>query len=214
MSLRRRQAHALYDARADSNLLFCKMTSAEPGRKAPYSRDIRWRVVWQRIGMLLPFKKIASNLNIAASTAYLHYKRFEITGDVCHTSQPHRESIRKLNSRCELFIIGLLLANPTMYLREVCHQVEEVFQKSISPPSICRLLMRYGMTRKKVQQVASQRSVYNRAAFLAQMTCYSSYQFVWVDEMGCDRRDHIRRFGYAIRVETLATYTVDAAFRL
>ena len=37
--------------------------SAEPGRKAPYSTDLRWRVVWQRAGMQLPFRDIARNLN-------------------------------------------------------------------------------------------------------------------------------------------------------
>ena len=31
----------------------CTRMSAEPGRKAPYSNDIRWHVVWQRIGMEL-----------------------------------------------------------------------------------------------------------------------------------------------------------------
>ena len=34
--------------------------SAEPGRKAPYSADLRWRVVWQRIE--LTFREIANNL--------------------------------------------------------------------------------------------------------------------------------------------------------
>ena len=74
------------------------MISAEPGRKAPYSCDIRWRVVWQRVGMELPFKTIAKNLNIAASTAYLHYKRFQNTGEVRAASHRQRESTRKLNS--------------------------------------------------------------------------------------------------------------------
>ena len=141
------------------------MTSAEPGRKAPYSRDIRWRVVWQRVGMELPFQTIAKNLNIAASTAYSHYKRFEITGDVSPTLQPQRESTRKLNNRDELFVIGLILANSTVYLYEICSQVKEVLGKLVSSPTVCRLLARYGMTRKKVQQIAIQRSEHFRAAF-------------------------------------------------
>jgi len=152
--------------------------------------------------MELPFKKIAMNLNIAASTAYLHYKRFETTGEVRSTPQPQKESTRKLTTRDELFIIGLFLANPTVYLHEVCHQVEETFGKSVSPSTVCRLLARYGMTRKKVQQVATQRSIYYRSAFLAEMTCYSSHQLVWVDETGCDHRDHIRKYGYALRGQT------------
>ena len=46
------------------------MTSAEPGRKAPYAADLRWRIIWQRIGMELSYWKIASNLNVALGTVY------------------------------------------------------------------------------------------------------------------------------------------------
>ena len=48
--------------------------SAEPGRKKAYGIDLRWRVVYQRIGMNLTYDKIATNLNIAASTAYYIYE--------------------------------------------------------------------------------------------------------------------------------------------
>ena len=41
------------------------MMSAEPVRKRAYSVDLRWRIVYQRIGMDLPFSKIAKNLNVA-----------------------------------------------------------------------------------------------------------------------------------------------------
>ena len=56
--------------------------SAEPGRKAPYSADIRWRVVWQRIGMDFSFRSIAKHLCISVGTVSNHLKRFEETGDV------------------------------------------------------------------------------------------------------------------------------------
>ena len=56
--------------------------SAEPSRKKSYSTDLRWRIVYQRIAMNLPFYKIAGNLNIAASTANRIYHLFEQTGGV------------------------------------------------------------------------------------------------------------------------------------
>ena len=59
-----------------------KMTSAEPGRKAPNSRDLRWRMVWQRIGINLSYSKIASNLNVALGTAHNINHLFRKTGDV------------------------------------------------------------------------------------------------------------------------------------
>ena len=51
--------------------------SAEPGRKAPYSDDTRWRVVWQRAGMQLSFRQVAKNLNISVGTVYNIFKVFE-----------------------------------------------------------------------------------------------------------------------------------------
>ena len=82
-----------------AKLFVIVMTSAEPGRKllilVTSGGD---RVVWQRVVMELPFRTIAMNLNIVASTAYLHYRRFQNTGKVRPSSQPHRESTRKLSS--------------------------------------------------------------------------------------------------------------------
>ena len=112
------------------------MASAEPGRKTPYSNDIRWRVIWQRVGMELPFKDIAKHLNIASSTAHSIYHRFQRTGDVSATQPPTRECLRKLNSRDELLVIGLVLENPSLYLGEICRSIREILGKSVGPYSL------------------------------------------------------------------------------
>ena len=44
--------------------------SAEPSRRAPYSRDLRWRVAWQRLALGLKFREITVNLNISLGTVY------------------------------------------------------------------------------------------------------------------------------------------------
>jgi len=101
--------------------------------------------------------------------------------------------------RDELFIIGLILGNPVLYLEEICREVDKVLGKQVSAPTVCRLLAGYGFTRKKVQAIAKQRSDKFRGAFIAEMHCYSRDQLVWIDEMGCDRRDYVRRYGHALR---------------
>ena len=68
------------------------MVSAEPGRKAPYSVDLRWRIVWQRIGINFEFRKIACNLNVSLGTVYNIYKQFSLTGDVTLKQQPLRRN--------------------------------------------------------------------------------------------------------------------------
>ena len=64
--------------------------SAEPNRRRPYDRDLRWRIVLQRIGMGLQYDKIAQNLNVSTSTAYRICARFDATGEVQPTLNKHR----------------------------------------------------------------------------------------------------------------------------
>ena len=95
-------------------------TSAEPGRKRAYSMDIRLRVIYQRIGMGLRFCEIATNLNIAISTAFRIFKQFEISGDIgIPEVRKSRQERRSLDEHSELIVIGLILQTPTLYLHEI-----------------------------------------------------------------------------------------------
>ena len=179
----------------------CKM-SAEPRRKKAYSIDLRWRVVYQRIGIGLTFQKISRNLNIAASTAHLVLARFERTGNVEPVCSKCSYELRTLDEESELFVNGAVLSNPGMYLRELCQQLREVVGVEAAPSTVCRLLRAYGITRKRIRLIASQRCESLRGAFMAQCSLFATDMFVWVDEMGSDRRHHSRRYGYAIRGAT------------
>ena len=177
--------------------------SAEPGRKRAYDRDLRWRIVYQRIAMNLKFIEIATNLNVAVSTAHRTFQLFEETGDVSASKdcckKRYDTSQRKIGQQEELFVIGAILANPALYMHEVCQEIRDVFGLSVSPPTICRLLHSYGITRKKIRQVALQRSYSLRGAFRAQCSLFDPDVFVFVDETGADHRSHIRKYGYALR---------------
>ena len=68
------------------------MSSAEHGRRKAYANDLRWRMVYQRIGIHLPLKEIAENLNMSTATAYRVNACFGQTGevdpeDLCCTSK-------------------------------------------------------------------------------------------------------------------------------
>lgn len=184
--------------------------SAEPGRKAPYSEDLRWRVVWQRIGMDLSFREIASNLCLSLGTVYNHFKRFKETGDVSATAS-NRVSTRVLSEHEELIIVGLLFDNPAIYLSEVCQKIVTLAGIEVSPATVCRVIHRNGFTRKKIQLVALQRSVEHRGRFFAEIQFYQVNQFVWLDETGSDRRDQMRKFGYSSkgRISSLPSITTS-----
>ena len=103
----------------------------------------------------------SENLNIACSqpSPRTVYKLFEQTGGVDPRGQPSRTDVRSLNGTDEFCTVGLVLENPSMYLQVICQEVYNVIGKQVSSPTICRLLARHGFPRKKIQQVARQRSI-------------------------------------------------------
>ena len=176
-------------------------TSIEPGRTKAYSSDIGWRIIWQRTGMGFTFREIAERLHISVGTAHRIYARFVYTGDVAPCDRAKRPESRKLDEYHELFIIALICNNPTLYLQELCHAILEITNVTVSASTVCRVLRRNGLSRKKIQQTAKQRSIAYRGDFMAYALQYPYNFFVWTDEMGTDRRDQMRNFGYALRGE-------------
>ena len=174
--------------------------SAEPGRKTAYSVDLRWRVIYQRLAKELFFEAIAQNLSISRSRACRFYALLEATGDV--EPSCHQKKKKKLDERTELYAVGLLLEGPTLFLDEVCQELQEALGISVSPPTVCRLLKSYGITRKKVRQIASQICDVLQGAFLAQCFMFTADKFVWIDESGSDTRNYTRKFGYSVRGTT------------
>lgn len=147
-----------------------------------------------------PLKTIAKNLNISIGTVHNICSLFETTGDV-NPKKLDRLSTRLLSPYDEHIIVCLLLDHPGLYLGEICKTIETSTGIKASCSTVCRIIQRNGFTRKKIQQVALQRSIEFRGDFMAEMQFFSIDQIVWLDETGCDKRDHIRRFGYAMRGE-------------
>ena len=175
------------------------MTSAEPSRKAPYAADLRWRMIWQRLGMELSYWSIAANLNVALGTVHHINRLFMETGDVIPMRVPSREELRSLSHSDELLIIGLIIDSPGNYLSELCGAIKDVCGKRVSPSTVYKVVHKHGFTRKKLQYVAKQRSLLYRGEYMAKIQMYDRDCFVFIDETGCSSKDHTHRFGYALR---------------
>ena len=148
--------------------------SAEPGRRKAYSLDIRRRIIYQRVGMGLTFPDIARRLNIAFSTAHRIFSIFERNGTVePATRNTSRLQMRVLDQPGELYIIGLILHSPTLYLGEIVKLIKDNLGVDLSAATICTLLKRYGHTRKKVRQVAQQ-------TCCSEGSLYGTYLFVYL----------------------------------
>ena len=111
--------------------------SCEPGRKAAYSVDLRYRMVWQQVAMELPFK-IAKNLSVSIGTVHNICRRFESTGCV-DTYKPDCTNTRVL-SQHELLIIGLVMDNPSLYLGEICSRIQCIIGIIVTSSTICRII--------------------------------------------------------------------------
>ena len=137
-------------------------------------------------------------MNIAHSTACAIFKRFEESGDVAPSSQPQREDQRCLDSHHELFILALVMESPSYYLGEICHAVKVATGVHVSEATICRVLRKNGLTRKKMRLVAAQRRSDYRAAYMARALSFEREMLVFVDETGSDARNYTRKFGYSL----------------
>ena len=179
---------------------FKTMFSAEPCRRVPYSADLRWRIVWRRIGMEQSFRDIARSLNISVGTAFNIFKIFEETGNVDPKKREFSGNI--VTDRIAIMILAIIFENPNLYLKEMTQKIFDYTSARISPATVCNVMHKHGLTRKKIQHFAVQRSARHRGAYIAEMSMYKSNMLVFADETGKDGRDCLRRFGYALKGQT------------
>ena len=145
------------------------MFSAEPCRQVAYASDLRLRIVWRRIGMEQSFCDIASSLNVSVGTAYV-FKIFKETGDV---EPKHREYTGvNVTDRVAATILAIIFENPTLYLNEITQKIYECMNERISPSTVCIVMHKHGLTRKKIQRIALQRSGTYRGAYMADVSMY------------------------------------------
>ena len=137
------------------------------------------------------------SLGISPSTAHRIYCEFIERGDVGPVKSKGPK--RKLDDYVELLIIGLVLETSSLYLKEMCSKIRNSSGVDVSEATVCKLLHRHGFTRKKIRQVAIQRSMSLRGEFMAEVLLYRKELLVWLDETGCNNRSFMRKYGYAIR---------------
>ena len=102
--------------------------------------------------MGLFFQDIADRLQISVSTAHRLYIRFEQTGEVALLKPKIRQDSHKLDDYHKLYIIGILIENPSLYLKEICQKISATMGVIVSESTVCRLLRRNGLTRKKINK--------------------------------------------------------------
>ena len=76
------------------------------------------------------------------------------------------------------------------------HDMKQVTGIEVDEATVCSFLKKF--SRKKLQQVALQRSAELQSEFLSDCSVYNPEMLVFLDETGCDRCSSLRKFGYSL----------------
>ena len=121
----------------------------------PYSDDLRWRMVYQRLFFEKSHEEIALQLFVSPKALYRTISTFLNTGNVkpcrlgCPTGSitlfPHEEYI----------IMDCLLRSPQVQLHEMANHISNATGSAFGPRRLCRAVYRLGITRKMVYTCTS-----------------------------------------------------------
>ena len=92
------------------------------------------------------FRQIALRLWIAVSTAHRIFVRFRDTGELSpkKNTRKRRTRSQKLDDLHELYIIGMIVDNPGLYLSEIMSRIKKAMNIVVNGSIVCRLLHRNG----------------------------------------------------------------------
>lgn len=174
--------------------------SIDSARTSAYGEDLRWRMVWQSVGLGLGLKLIANNLGVDPSTVSRVVSLFKATGSV--QKRPYPKNARpniKLSTTVQLTILNTVLQRPGIYLHELNREVLILTGVDVSVSSLCSFLHSANFTHQKMQIVAKQQDRDLREKFATDVSLYKPHMLVFVDETGSDCRDATRKYGYSLR---------------
>lgn len=176
-----------------------RSSSIESSRSSAYDEDLRWRIVYQSLGLELSCRKVASNLGVDPSTVSRVVQRFQCTGSVEKKAYNSLALPRKLTDTVKFFVLQLVMERPGIYLYEIQAEMEQVMKLDVGLSTICEFLHEQGFSRQRMQLVAKQRDDMQREIFSSEVQIYNTDMFIFLDETGCDRRDVLRRYAYSWR---------------
>ena len=129
-------------------------TSCESKRSSAYSEDLRWRMVYQSLGLCLSYSDIAKNLCVDVATVKRTVKLYNQTGRVSKKEYNKSHLPRKLTETVKYYVIQLILQHPGIYLREIKAELQEILAVDLSESAIRGFLRSHGFSRQKMQMIA------------------------------------------------------------
>lgn len=103
----------------------------------------------------------------------------------------------KITSSMKAALWEYLVEKPTLYQEEMVVFLKEKFGVQVARSSVAHVLKTMGWSKKKARYVAMEQNADLRDFHLHKISQYASYQLVFVDESGCDKRVGYRRTGWS-----------------
>ncbi|KAA8900801.1 hypothetical protein FN846DRAFT_798888, partial [Sphaerosporella brunnea] len=180
-------------------------------------RHIRWEIKELMIiglGRGFKSKEVARWMCCSVRTVQrvrLLWKKF---GDVIRPAQGRPGNRpgnrpRIYNRQVIEYLHGILRARPDTFLDELQlllqqnHPIDALPQGYASIPTICRILQREGITRKRLSRIARERKQCLRSLYQMNLVGVSREQMVFVDETRKDDRTTYRRYGYSVQATSI-----------
>ena len=138
----------------------------------------------------MSYREISDVLFMSERSVRRYVDKYMASGRIEAAEQRHGLAVL-LNDFEQLTVLQSLINKPTIYLDELQRELHDSTGTLVSLATICRTVHRLGFTRKKVQQIAVQRSDELRPEFMAEISVFDPQMLVWVDETGSDRRNSI-----------------------
>ena len=162
-------------------------------------------MLYQVVGSKKSYRQVVLALNVDVYTVQSTLKLFAQTGCIQKRKYPPNVENTKLTEFAKVFIISLVIERPGIYLHEVKQPLLDYIGIDVQESTICKVLKACGLSQQKMTLVANQRSELLRSQYILDMSIYQGYSnlFVFVDEMGCDRRDRYQSFAYGIKEKTM-----------
>ena len=133
-----------------------------PNRCSAYSDDLRWRIVYKRTTLGLPYREIAANLCVDVSTVCRTMRLFERTGNVSKEKYNAANLPRKLTDLIQLFILQLVLQHVGINLTEIRRELLYMSGVDLSESTVCQFLHKYNYSRQRIRLVATERDEFLR----------------------------------------------------
>lgn len=165
-----------------------------------YSIDLRKKIIETYEKECISQRNLAKRFRVSLNVVTRLIKQYRETGELEAKKPPGRE--RKLNQSHHALVASLVSNQPDITLGELCREVEKQTKIKVSPATMCRVMKRLKLTRKKKalypEKKASERVQKLRCEYWDNIRDIKVEDLVFIDESGINL-GLIRLYAWALK---------------